>query len=157
MALRWVVMEIDGLPLHPLIVHAVVVFAPLSALFALGYVVPRWRGALRWPLILSAVVATASAVVAAYAGEQLMNDRGLDALPAVQDHQDRGELLRNVLLGFLVVTGLALWRLPGHDQRERSGGAVRAGVTVLLAVGAVAVLICAFLAGDSGARAVWEL
>lgn len=149
-------MEIDGLPLHPLVVHAVVVFAPLSALFALGYLVPRWRGALRWPLVLSVVIATVTAVVAAYAGEDLMNDRGLDALPAVQKHQDRGELLRNVMLGFFAVSGLALWRLRGgRDPGDRSGAADGL-LSVVLAAGAVAVLVCAFLAGDSGARAVWS-
>ena len=33
-------MEINGLPLHPLVVHAAVVFGPLAALTALAYVVP---------------------------------------------------------------------------------------------------------------------
>ena len=34
-----------GLPLHPLIIHATVVFVPLLVLFAIGYaVVPRLRG-----------------------------------------------------------------------------------------------------------------
>ena len=44
-------MEINGVPLHPLVVHAVVVFAPLAALFGIAYaVLPNWRWALRWPL-----------------------------------------------------------------------------------------------------------
>ena len=32
-------MEINGLPLHPLAVHAAVVFGPLAALLALAYAV----------------------------------------------------------------------------------------------------------------------
>ena len=42
-------MEINGLPLHVLIVHAAVVFGPLAALSALAYVgLPSWRDRLRW-------------------------------------------------------------------------------------------------------------
>ena len=47
-----VCMEINGLPLHPLVVHAVVVLSPLAALGGLLYAaVPRWRWWLRWPLV----------------------------------------------------------------------------------------------------------
>ena len=53
-------MEINGLPLHPLIVHAVVILGPLAGLTGLAYAfVPKWRWLLRWPLVaLSLVVAT---------------------------------------------------------------------------------------------------
>ena len=51
-------MEINGLPLHPLVVHAAVIFGPLAALAALVYaVVPRWRDRLRWPMVALALVA----------------------------------------------------------------------------------------------------
>ena len=54
-------MEINGLPLHPLVVHAAVVFLPCAALLALVYAaVPRWRWAVRWPMVgLTAVGAGA--------------------------------------------------------------------------------------------------
>ena len=55
-------MEITGLPLHPLVVHAAVTLIPLSAVGAVALaVVPRWRWLTRWP---AAVVAVAAAVVA---------------------------------------------------------------------------------------------
>jgi hypothetical protein len=41
-------MELGGLPLHPLVIHAAVVFGPLAALCALGYaLLDRWRERLR--------------------------------------------------------------------------------------------------------------
>ena len=41
-------MEINGLPLHVLVVHAAVVFGPLAALSAIGYVaLPSQRDRLR--------------------------------------------------------------------------------------------------------------
>ena len=50
-------MEINGLPLHPLVVHAAVVFGPLAALAALAYVVlPAWRDRLRWPMVVLALM-----------------------------------------------------------------------------------------------------
>ena len=86
----------------------------------------------------------------------------------MRTHQERGELLRNILLGFTVVVGLAAWRLGGPSglksgRGERPvGGGGRTGVVEivvmgLLVIGAVAVGVAVFLAGDSGSRAVWEL
>ena len=162
-------MEFNGLPLHPLVIHAVVVFAPLAAVTAIAYAVrPGWRWALRWPLVAMTVIAAGAAVIAALSGQNLAETRGLDALPAVRTHQERGELLRNILLGFTVVVGLAAWRLGGPSglksgRGERpTGDGGRTGVVEivvmgLLVVGAVAVGVAVFLAGDSGSRAVWEL
>jgi len=156
-------MEFNGLPLHPLVVHAVVVFAPLAAMFGVAYAaMPRWRWAVRWPLVAVTAVAAVSAVVAALSGEALATGRGFDALPAVQEHQDRGELLRNILLGFAVVVGLAAWRLggpsglkSGKGERPCPGGPLYVAVLGLLVVGSAAVAVAVFLAGDSGSRAVW--
>ncbi len=48
---------IFGLPMHPLIIHAVVVLVPLSALVAIAFAVrPTWRHVLRWPLAVGGVV-----------------------------------------------------------------------------------------------------
>ena len=62
-------MELNGVPLHPLVVHAVVVLGPLAALTGLAYAaVPRWRWLLRWPLVVLAVVTAVTAFVAVVAG-----------------------------------------------------------------------------------------
>lgn len=156
-------MEIAGLPAHPLVVHAVVVLTPLAALAALAYAaVPRWRWLLRWPLGVVTALAVVGGVLAAYSGQQLLDARGLGQLESVRHHRSLGLLLRNVLLGFGVLTALGLWRLggpsplpSGRGARDRHGGSADLVVTALLAVGAVAVLAVVAVAGDSGARAVW--
>ncbi len=155
-------MEISGLPLHPLVVHAVVVFAPLSGLAALVYAaVPRWRWAVRWPLVAMTLVAVGGAVLAAMSGQSLLESReGLEALPGVQDHRDAGTLLRNVMLGFGVVTLVGVWRLgvssPLTGRREAAAeGAVGLVLRALMVLASLAVLYAAFKAGDTGARAVW--
>ena len=43
--------EIAGLPAHILLIHVVVVLAPIAGLAAIAYAAaPRWRGYLAWPL-----------------------------------------------------------------------------------------------------------
>jgi hypothetical protein len=156
-------MEFHGLPLHPLIVHVVVVFAPLSGVGGLAYaLVPRWRWWLRWPFVAASVIAVAATLVAVQAGQSLENARGLAQLASVRTHASRGHLLRTVMLLFLVPAALSVWMLGGSSAlasgvgaRATRGGVLSLGVAALLVAGSVAVLVCCFLAGDSGARAVW--
>ena len=56
---------VNGLPVHPLVVHAVVVLVPLTALIAVLFLVPRFRRSLRWPMVVLALVSLASAALAA--------------------------------------------------------------------------------------------
>ena len=90
-------------------------------------------------------------------GEALLESRP-ELEQSVDDHEERGELLRNVALAYVVVR----WSPPGRsgvvgaDVRQGArGDPLRLPATALLAVGAVALLVTLFLAGDSGARAVW--
>jgi hypothetical protein len=162
LATTWI-LQFRGLPVHPLIVHVVVVFAPLAALGALLYaVVPRWRWWLRWPLVACAVIAAVSGVIAVQTGLQLENERHLQTLPELAVHAHRGRILRWILLAFLVPVGLGAGFLGGPSALVSGGGARqgRTGVTaialqVLLVAGAVAVLVSCFLTGDAGARSVW--
>ena len=152
-------MEINGLPLHPLVVHAVVVLGPLAALTGLVYaVVPRWRWLLRWPLVALAAVTAVTALLAVAAGEDLLASRP-ELAPIVEDHEEAGENLRSVALVYVVVAGLGAWALGGASALASGRGArdTRFGipVAVLLAASAVGLLVTLFLAGDSGSRAVW--
>jgi len=156
-------MEFDGLPLHPLIIHVVVVFAPLAGTGGILYaVVPGWRWWLRWPLVACAVIAAVAGVIAVRSGQSLENQRHLQSLPELATHSARGRFLRWVMLAFLVPTALAAWGLRGPSPmatvgQGRSGltGVTAWAVQLLLVAGAVTVLVCVFLTGDSGARAVW--
>lgn len=154
-------MEINGLPLHPLVVHAVVVLGPLAALTGLAYAfVPRWRWLLRWPLVALALVTAVSVVVATSAGQALLDARP-ELEPLVDDHADWGGLLRSASLAYAAAAALGAWALGGPSALASGRGArdtntvVGLIATVLIAVGAVSLLVLVFLAGDSGARAVW--
>ena len=154
-------MEINGLPLHPLIVHAVVILGPLAGLTGLVYAfVPRWRWLLRWPLVALAVVVAVAAVVTVQAGESLLDSRP-QLEPLVEDHEEWGELLRTWSLAFVLDALLAAWALGGTSALASGRGASESKGVVgwiamaLLVVGSIGLLVLVFLAGDSGAQAVW--
>ena len=142
-------MEINGLPLHPLVVHAAVVLGPLAARAALGSLVPRWHDRLRWPMLVLAVAATGALVLAYFSGGDLLESRpGLEGSPLVQTHEELGDQLLWVSLAFGVVALVAGWL---HSRT----GLLRVVVDVLLAVAAVVLLVWVFRTGEAGARAVW--
>lgn len=154
-------MEINGLPLHPLVVHAVVVLGPLAGLTGLAYAfVPRWRWLLRWPLVALSLVVAVTAFVALQAGDSLLDARP-ELEPLVETHEERGELLRNWSLSFVIDAALAAWALGGGSALASGRGARDTkGVIgwiamVLLVVGSIGLVVLVFLAGDSGAQAVW--
>ena len=147
------------MPLHPLVVHAVVVLGPLTALTGLAYAaVSGWRWLLRWPLVVLALVTAGACVLAVRAGGALLDLRP-ELEPLVEEHEERGELLRNVALGYALVSAFAAWALGGASALASGKGAreTRFGVPValVLAAASVGLLVVLFLAGDSGARAVW--
>jgi len=147
-------MELNGLPLHVLAVHAAVVLGPLAALVALAYAaLPRYRDQLRWVALVAVLVAAGSIWVAYLSGEEFFasdrfaNTRG-EALEKIEKHQDYAGTLRWLATGFAVVTIAAAW---WHHR----AGAARWLLSGLVAVGAVLTLVWVVLTGDAGAQAVW--
>ncbi len=145
-------MELGGLPLHPLVIHAAVVLGPIAALCALGYAGPGpWRDRLRWPMLVLAVVATGAIVAAFLTGRDLLESRpALGTKALVATHEARAQLLLWIALGFGAVAVVSGW-LHARD------GAVRVVLRVVLAVAALALLVQVVRTGDAGSRAVWEV
>lgn len=147
--------ELNGLPVHALVVHSVVIFAPVSALIAIAFLVPGWRRVLRWPLLVTALIATGSAFVAKESGERLMENirDQLEGNPAgrlVDEHQELGERLFLVLLAFLAVAVIAV-ALASMDRAVL--GHVGA---VVVAIVAIAVGVLTVQTGERGTEAVWN-
>jgi hypothetical protein len=155
-------MELGGLPLHPLVVHAAVTLIPLSALIAIAFVLlPRWRWLSRWPAAVLAVGAAAVAWVARLSGTSLLDARP-ELARLVAEHQDRGALLSLVSIAFALVVVLAAWSMPGTTALASGRGAQESRIpsldtvlAVLVVLASLAVLVLVVLAGDSGSRAVW--
>ena len=147
-------MEINGLPLHVLVVHAAVVLTPIAALAAVAYcAVPAWREWLRWPLAVAVVVAVVVVWVAYLSGSDFRDDERFATATGefarrLDDHEELGSLLRWVASGFAAAT-LAMLALRGR------GGALGVLLTVAAALLAAATLVVTVMTGDAGAQAVW--
>ena len=160
-------MELNGVPLHPLVVHAAVILGPATALTAIAYaVLPGWRWLIRWPMVALAGATVGAVFLAKVAGQALLEDRAsqLSRLDVAQIavHQERGNVLLWVALGFLVIAVIAALTVGGPSAltsgagaRDSRGTAVTYGVLGLVVVGAIALLVMTVLTGDAGARAVW--
>lgn len=146
-------MTVNGLPLHPLVIHATVMALLILAILSVAYLRPRWQSALRWPL---AALAVASAVLVWFTGatgDSLKHDRFATATGVlaqrIQHHEDLAGKLAfatYVLAGVAVVMTVLRGRLPGWLSWIGSG---------LLVLGAVAVVVLCVLTGDAGAKAAW--
>lgn len=163
--------EIGGIPMHPLLIHAAVVFVPLLALGAIGYAfVPFLRPHLRWALAGLAVAATGAAWFARLSGQAFF-DRGVERkqitegfIPVIQEHQRFGQMtsLYTTALGVLTLV-LVYLVAPRVAAAVGSGGpawrtspVLRWIVSALVVVAAGFSLYYVYKTGDSGAHAVWE-
>jgi uncharacterized membrane protein len=152
--------QVNGLPVHALVLHAAVIFIPLLALAAVVYaVVPPWRSRIWWAALLLALVAPVTAFVTRESGLQLYTRviaRGISAAGhrILDNHMNFGTLTMWFTIALGVVTlilVLATVRRPGN-RLPRAADLVLALITVVLA-GISGYYV--FRTGDSGATAVW--
>lgn len=148
-------MEIMGLPLHPLVVHAVVILVPLAALG--GIVISAWTAARKrygWLTVAFAAAGAASTFVAQQAGESLAATftRKTEAL---QTHMNLGDtLLVWVIILFFGTAAVMLAQRLIDQQNPRGRVALIAG-GVITAISAVVSLVQVIRIGHSGSTAVW--
>ena len=154
-------MEINGVPLHPLVVHAAVVFVPLAALAVIAFLVPRWRWAARWPALVLVVGATAAVQLSTLTGETLEETRGPRSA-VIELHQEYADLLQVTMYALAAVMIVAfvtmphLTRLTGGRDHEARVAVLEKPLMVVLALLAVTVIVLVVLTGDAGARSAWQ-
>lgn len=154
---------ITGLPVHILVIHAAVVFLPLTVLVALAFaLLPGWRWALRWPLLVCAFISLGVTFAARQSGQWLFGERyGDSATGVVVTHADRGLLLFWVVLVFFVIAVAAVFMLGGRTRiaggKDREGVAkpLQLVVVVLLVVASIGTGYQTVMTGEAGSRSVW--
>jgi drug/metabolite transporter (DMT)-like permease len=143
---------VAGLPVHPLIIHATVVFVPLTALaLVLSVVSPRfraWAGPL--PLAL-AVVSLVLDPLSTSTGENLEHMVG--ETPAVQHHAHLADMLIWWVLAMLVVAAATYFL---HRRRRPVGKGLAVTLAVVGVVAAGGTVVQTVLIGHSGAEAAWS-
>jgi hypothetical protein len=160
--------EINGMPLHPLIIHAPVFGIPLALLLAGLFALPRTREWARWPLVITVLGSTAATFAARESGQAFEVRQGIQPGNVVgdliQQHEMLADQLFYIMLGYAVIavaTVVVVTRqvaVPGDPASVRRSGRGPLGVLLLgllLVVGAVA-MVWVIRVGDIGARAVWN-
>ena len=141
-------MNIFGLPLHPLVVHAAVVLLPLAALGALLIAVSkRARKRYGWQVVLCSFVATGAVIAARLTGEAL--NGGTQGTGILATHITYG-LLTPWPAGALALTSLLLV-LAGRGT-NRPILLITAWLTVMSALASLAIIL---VVGHAGSTAVW--
>lgn len=153
---------VNGLPAHVLLVHAVVVLLPLSALLlVLTALWPAIRRRLAGPNAILSVLVVALVPLTTSAGEWL--ESRVPPTAALHSHTELGD---SAIFYALPIAALALvvwWR----DRESRAGDGRRTFLAPLstLVTGIVAALALVvgaagvygiYRIGDSGARAAWS-
>ncbi|MEU0880351.1 DUF2231 domain-containing protein [Lentzea sp. NPDC005914] len=159
-------LTIDGIPLHPLLVHAVVVLLPLAALSSVAIaLVPGWRRRYAWPVLGVTLAGVAAVPMAKQAGEDLMAslENKVGPNPAIQTHADLGTMLLPIALGFgvAVIALLVAGRLADRERQAeapttKTWRVISVVVSVLVVVLAVGTVWQTVRTGHSGSEVVWS-
>lgn len=156
---------INGLPIHPLLVHVVVVLVPLTALMAIiGVCWPAARARLEILTPLVALAALISVPLTTTAGESLEERVGPN--PAIEHHAGFGEQVI-YWVGPLFALAVLWWavhdervmatihtRIPASAKLSQRVTALVLGVALIVV--AVGSLYIVYRTGDSGSRAAWS-
>jgi hypothetical protein len=160
---------ISNLPVHVLVVHAVVVLVPLAVLGSI--VVVAWPAGCRrygWLVVAVTTVATAFIPIATSTGEGL--EHRLPRTALISAHTELGDQLLAFVVAMLVLVAAFVTlhhRNQAPARHEGPGTATapplagpRRGIAVALAaltiVFAVISAVQVYRIGDSGARAAWS-
>lgn len=139
---------VGGLPVHPLVVHFVVVILPLAALAQVVIVVvPRWRRQWAIPILVALVASTVATFFARGSGDELAGHVGTP-----NTHVQWANLMTPAAVALTIVAAALV--LLQRRGRAASRGLV-VGAQVVSAALAVAVVVLTALAGHSGAQAAW--
>ena len=143
---------ITGLPIHPLINHAVAVLIPLSAIGTLVMVfAPKFRKNYSTLFLIFIIAGAASGLIAENSGEALAKRVGYPG-----NHAENGETLSKIILLFAAI--YLIWYLMERKVSIFSSASqlLRNGVNALLVSIAVGSTVLTFIVGHSGAAATWE-
>ncbi len=136
---------IFGLPVHALVIHAVVVLLPLTALLTIVTAVrARLRERFSWWVTGANLMVFAATLVAKESGEALQKSLGGQV---AREHGELGSILP-VFAFFLVAASVGV----AVTSRNRTLGPIAVVISIIASVAAV---VWTVRTGDAGSRAVW--
>jgi uncharacterized membrane protein len=147
---------VNGLPAHALLVHFLVVLAPLTALMEIvcGLWPAARRGQMLWLTLILATVTMVLTPITTNAGQWLYDLR-TNPGPILREHAERGSVMIYFSAALLAVA-IALVVLRVIERRSDKRRVVTHIIVaiVVLAVG-ISSMIQIYRVGDAGAQSVW--
>jgi uncharacterized membrane protein len=143
----------NGLPVHPLVVHAVVVLLPLAVIGTIAIAVrPTWRLRYGYLVVTCAAIATVLIPVATSSGEALEERVGEPG-----SHAELGEQLIWFAIPTLVLALALVWLARRAEAGKTAPGPewLPTAVAVLAVIAGLATTVQVYRVGDSGARVTW--
>lgn len=155
--------ELLGLPAHPLLIHAAVVFGPLLVVTSVLYaLVPALRRYLGWVVVLLGVAAPVALWFAKLSGEALFEVLVAKGYPPqilsqVDMHKDYGDAAAwaGLLLGALAIAMVLVCTSAAKKPATSGSRALVYALMALTVLAAGATAFYVFKTGDTGAQAVW--
>jgi hypothetical protein len=163
--------EFMGVPLHPLLVHAPVVFIPLLSLVAVAYaLVPFLRPHTRLVLGALALVTPLATLFAKLAGDAFykrLDARGLsggDLQGKIEAHRHFGTLTVYATVALAIIALVLVYMVAPRQSMAAAADGFTASarpapwpsvLTILAVAGAIVALYYVVRTGDSGSKAVW--
>jgi hypothetical protein len=148
-----------GLPAHPLLVHAAVIFIPLLIAGTVVYgLFPQFRNKTDWAVAALSVAAPLSALFAKLSGDKLRQrliNQGLggQTLSRVNEHRSLAGVLLYLTIALGVTTLVMMFMLSRWGSALPAWSSIAMRVVVLGVAGVSAYYM--FWTGHAGARAVW--
>jgi uncharacterized membrane protein len=145
----------NGLPVHALLVHFIVVLAPLTALLAILCAVwPAARERLVWLVLALAGVTAVLTPLTAEAGEWL--EHHIEESDLVEKHAEMGDTMLYFSLALLVAAILLVVRHVRAARGKPLSAALSAAIAAFVLIAGVATTVQVFRIGHSGAVSVWH-
>ena len=145
----------NGLPAHALLVHFIVVLAPLTAVLAILCVV--WAAArqrLVWLVLGLALITTGLTPLTTDAGEWLQHR--VARSPLVHTHAVLGDTMKYFAVA-LLIAAILIAVVHIRQSRDKALSAVlTAAITVFVILASVGTIVQVYRIGDSGAKATWS-
>ncbi|GAY14543.1 DUF2231 domain-containing protein [Mycobacterium sp. shizuoka-1] len=144
----------NGLPAHALLVHFIVVLAPLTAVLAILCAVwPAARQRLVWLVVALAVITAGLTPLTTEAGEWLEHQVGRS--PTLHAHTELGDTMVYFSLALLIAAALLVVVHVRASRGQALSSALSIAITVFVVLAAVATVVQVYRIGDSGAKATW--
>jgi uncharacterized membrane protein len=145
---------INGLPAHPLLVHFIVVLAPLAAILAILCAVwPAARQRLVWLVLALAAFTAVLTPITAEAGEWL--EHKIEETELVEKHAELGDTMIYFALALLVAAVLLVIVHLRASRDKALPTALSAVIAVFVLAASAATTVQVYRVGHSGAEATW--